>query len=276
MTEDDQPEIIELSDDDPMLLEFEAEERQAAERKASLIKGQLSSGKISPELAKLLSDIKSATMGSAAANLRKVEAVFALRPFLSRRNVSKEAAIYVGAGLDWRFPVALGFRDITMLDSGYFTSNLHLELFADVASVDKAAKTDGQDIKFSMFWGRQWEAARLRLESSGIEEYIPASKFGTVLEYAGPTKTANPTRLPVSPNLVPALDPGALILNFDYDHEHAFSPELGLTHLEFSGFHVYSVRDRDQVMAQSGVIFRNPGPSLEAIRASLKAEEGNS
>jgi hypothetical protein len=264
------------SDDD--YEKFFEERRNADQTKIKLIDNLKKQRKISSQFADFLLGVQTSTFDSQQATLRKIKAILSLREVLKNYGIKEKHALYIGSGYDWRFPIALGARDIVMLDIDSSRSDLKEELFKNIQTFDPKAKTKIENnpvIELSFDIGEGLETARLELVTSDVAEYHPEKPVDFVLEFAGPTKNSNRSRVPVLTNIAAAMSSDALVFNSDYDHIHKtlYDPSIGMKEIDLSGFHVYQVSDRNQMILSSSEIFLPPQPSLDRLRTIVKSHK---
>jgi len=238
--------------------QFRKEEGEFRRRKIALIDNLAHTKAITPQYAQLLHRIHTSTLGAEGATLRKVEAVIAMREVLKAEGIAQKYSANMGAATDWEFPVALGAREIVMVDSDYGKGNTAQQLFDSVRSFDsQAIMTDGDnpDIRFNVDIGEGKEGVLLHLNSSEITKYQPDRPLGLVVEFAGPTKGSNTSRVPVISNVTMGMASDGLVYNLDYNDEFCYTPDIGMTQIEREGFHLYKVQDRDKMVTASRMIF---------------------
>src|SRR3989344_4494211 len=95
------------------------DERNARRFRKRLLADLLNRGEITPQFATFLSKIRSSTTDPENARLLKIQSIVATRNLMDQCHIAKRVTVYSGAGSDWRFPVALGARNILMLDNEY-------------------------------------------------------------------------------------------------------------------------------------------------------------
>jgi len=263
------------------LEKFYAEESESRAQKNKLIEDLSNTEQITPQFVRLLRSIHTSTFGAEGATLRKIRAVLAMRKMLKDQGITQRYTANLGAGIDWQFPVALGAREIVMVDQDYQRKDVVVKLFESVRQFDgKTQMKDGNrpDILFGVDLGEGREDITLHLDSSEITKYQPQQPLGFVLEFAGPSKGPNRSRVPVLPNIARAMTDDGLVFNLDYPHKTLFTPGLGMDVVESGGFYLYKVHDKRQMITASSTIFSvaNDG-TLEQLRAinKLHLERGN-
>jgi hypothetical protein len=245
--------------------EFISESQEALRNKQALISGSNDQGKVSPQMKKLLSEITSSTLSSATASLHKV--TIALKFKLHDINLPGERVAYIGAGLDWRFPVALGARNLDMVDLEYGRPGLIGEMYQDIRQVDEEAafsKSGSSGINFSLDLGSGPEAVNLNLLAVDASKYQPQLPLSAVLEYLGPTRSLSREAIPVLPNIAAHLLPGAMIANFDFERYYPEDlSDKGVSLLDVPNLRVArvtSVEDLVRWVNQSGSDFPSASP----------------
>lgn len=261
------------SDYDEWERQFEEKQDQARKQRIDLIEKLLKEGKITPQYAELLRGVFTSTFGAETATLRKIQAIIAIREALADEGVAKRHTVYIGAGLDWRFPVALGARDIVMLDLEY-SPQLRQELLDDIRqhSLGISYQEDSR-IGFAVDVGNGPESVSIELEQVGIGKYQPQRSIDLVLEFLGPSKGGQESRVPVLQNVAQALGNGGIVFNDDYQHDFSYTPDIGMRNMSFGRFHLYQVTDHDRMVAASREVFRPAGPSVSSIRRAIESNK---
>lgn len=224
-----QPPTGELStgrklDYEALIKQFQEEQAALYSAKEKLISKLEQNQSISPKYANLLRSISSSTLGRAGADLRKVEAAVELKDALAREGFSARRMAYIGSGLDFHFPVALGARTIDLVDIVYKDEGSIPKLLERVRKIDSDAQLevgDRSEIVFQLDVGNGKELTRLRIIPDDVREYQPDEPLGGVIEILGPTKEFNNSSSPVLPNVASRLSRDAIILNFDFSGNDA-------------------------------------------------------
>ncbi len=191
--------------------------RIAYDRKQTLIRQALAQGKIAQEYAALLQSMQTATADNEVATLEKVEASLQLKDELAEQFKTGRVA-YMGSGTDWQFAVALGGRQIDMVDEVFAGAGRREELLESIQEIDPHAtlNSDGiPTIQFGINLGKGVESIELKLFGTNVTQYNAPEPLTGVVEFAGPTKGFVQDQ-PILPNVASKLSPGARILNFDY------------------------------------------------------------
>lgn len=227
-------------------------ERQAKRDRQRLITNLVKEEKISPQFGELLSQIQTSTGGGQeGANFEKVRIVMDLRDIFKSFGLAKERIVYTGSGKDWQFPVALGAREIDMVDPIFGEEMNIRRLLGDIRRVDPHAKiteTPPLEIGFHLDLGQGQEAITLRLYAVGEDDYCPQELLGGVLEYLGVTNRPNPLFLaPVVPNVARHTKEGALIANFDFRLEEG-NKEEGVEALRQGEYYIYKVTSQAELV----------------------------
>jgi hypothetical protein len=243
------------------------EEAKAAVRaKDELIEKAQADGKITPQFADFLKGVDTSTFGSSTANLHKVELILSMKDVLSDKNISGRKTVSLYSGFDWRLPVALGARDITMVDTGFSDDGLTSLVADGVRECDLEMIHEGNEISFSIDFGSGKERVRLLLDSSSVASFVPKEEVGFILESHGASGDLHRSPLPTPPSLLGSLSNGALIFNDRYGHDTFFTPELGLKDIGVGDHHFYEVVDKDKMISSTGEIVRPSSPSLDQLR----------
>lgn len=210
---------------------IDTKNRLAIEERESLLSQLQGSGQIPIGLLEILRRIHSRTFRGPQATLEKIKAVLEMSESL-RITFENGRVVYIGSGDDWEFAVALGAKDIDMVDPDFDGKNLRSSLFSSVQSFDPHAsliKVNGDTtIRFSIDIGYGIEQVSLHPKAMSVSNYIPSSPLVGVLEFAGPSKDIAPN-LPIIPPLSRNLAPGAAILNFDYYGQYEPISDLRIT-----------------------------------------------
>jgi len=258
-------------DIDAEVIKVRAEEDLASNTRASLIEELLEKGTINSQYADLLRGLSTVTVGAEGATLRKVQAVMAARELFGNSGVQQKRAAYIGSGTDWRFPVALGARDIVMVDSDYKEGSTTRQiLITDIMDYDPKAVVEtgesGSRIRFVVDVGKGSESVVMQLDSSDVSEYQSSVPLGLVLEFAGPSKGPNRSRVPVIGNIAQGMANDGLVFNLDYNDDVLYTPKIGMRDIQLGQFHVYQVSDRDKMIEASKEEFKPPEPRLSVLR----------
>lgn len=260
------------SDFDEWEGKFKEEEAQARGQRSDLIEELLRNGKITSQYAELLRGVSTSTLGAESATFRKIQAIIAIREALKDLGVKQRHTVYIGAGLDWRFPVALGVRDIAMLDLEYGSfPHLRQELLDNIREHSIGInQEEGSRIGFTVDVGNGYENVSMELEVTDIGRYQPQKPIDLVLEFLGPSKGGQQSRVPVLSNVAQAMRENALIFNDDYSHDVFYTPDIGLKNIPFGQFHLYQVVDHDRMVAASHEVYKAFAPSLSSLRRSVR------
>src|SRR3990167_7487380 len=254
--------------------DFIEEQIAFAATKEDLIDNLLKTKSITPQYAFLLQSIQTATLGREGAILRKVQAVLALREALRQESIAKRLTLNIGSDIDWQFPVALGARDIVLMDPGFKEAERLQKLLESVRLFDKTANFQGDDptsLPFHLDLGEGVELVNLHVSKDRVTKYQSAKPIGCVIEFAGPSKGFNRSGVPVTTNIAQIMADDGLILNFDYSHDFQYLPEIGIDFVKLEGFYFYKVYAKDMMITASKIKHSPPEPSLAKLRAILKA-----
>lgn len=194
----------------------------ARDTKQALITQAIADGTITQEYAQLLQSIHSATTSGDLTNLKKIEAALSLRHELEDTFQSGRVA-YVGSGTDWQFAVALGARQIDMVDVGFAETGLRQSLLESIHEVDPQAELVNDEVplvKFGINLGNGVQNIQMRLVDTDVTRYDSEVPLVGVVECAGPTKSFTSDN-PLLPNVRRKLSAGAKVVNFDYMDSHA-------------------------------------------------------
>ena len=230
--------------------DFMQKEDAFASTDIELIRNLNDTGKITAQYANLLRSFQSSTLGPAEASLRKVQAVIALKDTLKDRTISQRHTAYIGSRFDWHFPVALGARDIAMIDLIYQNPGPRQELLRSLIHYGAEIKTVGIDnsvITFVLDLGIARESVTLRLDTD-VFTYKPQQPLGFVLQFYGPWEKTS--KVPVRENVARGMTNDAIVLNSDYSHSR-YAPGMGMEIIERGDFYLYQVKDIDKMIASS-------------------------
>lgn len=250
--------------------DFIEEQKAFAATKKDLFDNLLKTKAVTPQYALLLQSIQTATFGREEATLRKVRAVLALREALKQERITQRRTLNIGSNIDWQFPVALGARDIVLMDPGFKKSERLQELLESVRLFDKTANFQADDLTilpFHLDLGEGVEQINLHVNTDKVIKYKSTVPIGCVIEYAGPSKGFNRSRVPVTTNIAQIMTDDGLVLNFDYAHDFQYSPEIGMDAIRREDFYIYKVKDRDKLIAASKINFAPPEPSLRKLQS---------
>lgn len=133
-------------------------ERKSYNGNVRLLNKLLKKGIITPQFADLLRHIHTSTAGyQEGANLRKINIILALRNKLLAEEISGKRIAYIGSGDDWRFAVALGARNVDMVDPLFAQEEYRHKLFDDIKNIDPSASlqkdTPTSEVIFHMCLG---------------------------------------------------------------------------------------------------------------------------
>jgi len=234
---------------------------EARVAKEQIISASLNRKPITPEYAKLLRAIHSSTfLNGNISDQRKVIAALSLQEGLSEGAIGKKKVAYLGSGLDWHFAVALGARDIDMVDTEYSKPEVVAELMKNVKAFDSEAKVqqgEKSTITFRLSLGAEPEAVTLNLFAQDVTAYEPSGDLGGVIEAQGPTKGYTDGSSPVLPNVAKHLPTGAFVLNFAFYQEQR-TPVAGLEAFGNELFNLHTVSDPAKLQTLSTHAFRKP------------------
>jgi len=250
------------------------EENTDKASKNSLIDGLRGAGKITDQYANLLRSIHTSTFGAEGASLSKVKAVIALKETLGNNGIAQKHAAYIGSGLDWHFPVALGARDIAMIDPMYQNPEDRQRLLKSVREFDPEAKIDGEEdllINFAVDIGEGMENVTLHLDKTDVNTYEPQLPLGFVLEFRGPS--AIKSNVPILENIARGMADDGLVLNFDYIHEAQYTPDIGMEEIGREGFRLYRVTNQNKLIDSSMEVVAPPELSLDVLQTVLKSRQ---
>lgn len=255
--------------------QFRQEIEQSRIQKDDLINQSLASGKIAPEMAILLRDITTSTAGNHEyGNLRKIKFVLAFREEFSK--LGDKQVAYIGAGIDWQFPVALGATNIDMEDISYpeIVNNMvdTIRKFDPDPLIEKDAEVV-KSIKFNIDLGQGNRKIRLNTIHGEADSYSPLVPLAGVIEAFGPSKSNDRTS-PILPNVAQALQQGSLILNLDFDRAR-LRDGSGLEDLGIDEMAFYRVIDPKSLWGISQLSKESAtNVSLEAIRKAAELTRG--
>lgn len=247
--------------------------------KESVISNSELKGYITPQYAQLLRSIHTSTGDSESTSLKKVKTSLALRQRLQEYGIAEKLTANIGSGTDWEFPVALGARNITMIDPSYNGKYLTNELLQRVRQFDPRAIVDvgnRHQIIFDIDVGNGKEKVALHLDPSDVKRHISPKPYEFTVECSGPSKNANRSFLPIHPRFISNLNKDSLILSLDFPHDVLFSDDLGLKDVGTDGYHLYKVKDWASLTAASKRIEKPLDPSTVALRRMHKQRKKNS
>lgn len=252
---------------------FMQKEDAYAATEISLIDNLHDGGKITEQFANLLRSIHSFTVAPAEASLRKVRAVIALRETLRDKNITQKHAAYLGSRFDWHFPVALGARDIAMIDLEFQKPEFRQQLLRSVKQYGAEIKTVGIDnsrIDFVLDLGEGGENVTLRVDGTDLHEYEPQQPLGFILGcYGGWEKQG---KVPIPENIIRGLAKDGLVLGLDYPHE-GYTHDFGMDIIERDGFYLYQVTDVGKMIASSMAVVPPPEPPSPYLKISRAIRE---
>ncbi|MBI4226121.1 hypothetical protein HY612_03335 [Candidatus Roizmanbacteria bacterium] len=253
------------------------QEEQDRVDRLRLIREAQTAGMISSQYARLLESIGTSSSGAVeGANLRKTNAALRLKGRLLPTG-SKAPVAYIGSGIDWQFAIALGARNIDMVDIGFAQSeNMTKELLATVKQFDPNVTITSQEkpeLHFELDLGKGLEDITLRLYGVEVSQYLPDYDLGGVIEFLGPSKGELDQSMPVLPNVARRLSPASFVANFDFDSRF-ITENSGLT-LQTIGDQSYFVVDnknatvkKSQESLQKKSDFWDSLPSTSGIKKS--------
>lgn len=241
----------------------------ASQEKQRIIQLAVNVGQITHEYADLLGTIDTATTETDIANLHKVQAALGLRERLLAEGLGAGRVAYIGSGSDWQFPVALGAREIDMVDLDYLNPDSRNRLLNSIRAQHPDTVYNGGILEFSVYLGAGPEKVALHLIGADVKDYIPETELSGVVETAGPTKFI--TTNPVTPNVAAKIKERGVIANFDFQHQN-HGQEEGLVPLIEGGFTLYQVGNPVRFIkslhdSPSAV---KQAPSLESLRALVR------
>jgi hypothetical protein len=182
------------------------------------------------------------TLHTESASLHKVKAVLEIAQQLQEKGVGDGKMLYVGAGRDWRFPVALGGRDIVMLG----IADTRSRVMADISSEDRNAVISGDSVSFAT---RFSDITKITFVKADVAGYRPEFPVKSLLEYAGPTKLPEIGGKIATELIAQRLGEGVLLLNFDnqipkdlWDSDEFFN-ERGIDRLGNANFRFAQIKD---------------------------------
>lgn len=234
---------------------------EARVAKEQIISASVNQKPITTEYAKLLRAIHSSTfLNGSISDYHKVIAALSLQESLSQGGIGKKKVAYLGSGLDWHFAVALGARDIDMVDTECSNPEFVAELVKSVKAFDSNAKVlqgPKPAITFKIGLGADPEAVTLNLFAQDVTAYDPSGDLGGIIEAQGPTKGYTDGSSPVLPNIAKHLQKGAFVLNFDFYQEQR-APVPGLESLGSDMFNIHRVTDPAKLNQLAAQSFRKP------------------
>jgi hypothetical protein len=203
---------------------LEEDFRIAREKKQHLITQAVTDGNITQEYAHLLHSIRSVTTSGDLTTLEKVEAALDLNDRVEPTFRDGTVA-YIGSGTDWEFAVALGAKNIDMVDMMFSDDEGSQRLLEKCKEFDPDARFDPetQTVHFGVNLGKGSEPITLKLHGGDASRYEPDTQLKGVIEIAGPTKGYGADG-PVLPHVKKKMAPGGKVVNFDYMQLHADSP----------------------------------------------------
>lgn len=189
-------------------------------KKEKLINFFVNQGNASQQLVDLLKSISSETTGKNEADYLKIKSILRLRENLIPQ-INQSKVVYVYSGFDWQFPVALGSREIDMVDIAFKTEENRKKLLERIKLFDsEAALLDSErpEIKFKLDLSNKgsYDVYVLRLWGCDVQEYKPSYNIATVLEFGGNTSGSSDGTMPVFPNISSHLSIGSTIANFGF------------------------------------------------------------
>lgn len=251
---------------DPVKKELQ-KQKDLVIQKNKAIQSALETSQITPQFASLLQSIDTKSQGKAEGDLLKVELALADPHLFSHTDGQ---VVYVGSGVDWQFPVAIGARNITMLDVSFQNTALKERLVENVKAHARDITEEDGGITFSIDLGKGTEVVTLRMQDDDIQTYVPQEELGGVLESFGPT--GHFTRGIVMPQVASSIKEGGIILSTRYSEEIT-----GLRRLTVGKGNAYQVTNRDEFSKSTATMMKAPeskGLSLAALRARLQKPEG--
>ncbi len=237
-----------------------------------MIASAMQNGAITLQYADLLRKIQSSTFGAELADLQKVQTVLSMQDELGLANLGTGRVVYVASGIDWEFPVALGARDIDMVDLSFEktrSGNAKRDLLKSVREADpKATVSKNGDISFGIdLGGEGCENIDLHMIALDADSYTPTVPVQGVIEYNAPHSTNKEL---VRGNILPSLSPGASVFNFDFYED--YSPDGAVKKPMSQSTHYYKVEDPDRFKASLDAKPRleEPNYNVKEIRAKLR------
>jgi len=253
----------------------QGEEKKAYFDTIRLIDQSIKKRIITPQFADLLKSIRTSTFGFPEAHtLKKVQAAIQLKDKLITDEANQKIVAYIGSGRDWQFPVALGARNIDMVDAIFSSDDSVLNLLESIKEHDANAELIPGEIKeihFGIDIGKGSEKVIVRLHPSDVMEYEPNHLLYGVLEYLGPSKTYLGETSSVTPNIARKVSQGGFILNFDFnDANLRLSPsqDSGVEKMGFGDFSFLKVVDIGHLVQQAERSFQNKKVMWESMPTS--------
>lgn len=219
------------------------------------IQDAVDTGKITPQLATLFNEIHSITSDPAATDLYKIKAVLALRESLSQENFKGKRVAYLGSRYDWQFAVALGAREIDLVDKEVFNKRpfeIHQNLEPTIRKFDPDFQVPDDDLgsfkygypkehewRFTIDVGDGLEDVVLRLHNNDVREYVSPTPIGGIIQMAGGNGMEYDK--PILPNISSQMQEGATVLNFDHMRRGKKEDFPGLQRIDHGDYTFYKV-----------------------------------
>lgn len=229
------------------LARIESSPQEYADKKRNLIQSVLDQETITPEYAKLLENISTTTSGETIySELRKVQCTLELVDYLKTKEIGDKNTVYVGSGVDWQFPVALGARKICMADYVLDHEEDIEKLLKSIGNLSDSVmyNKDESQISFYINLGKGDELVELNLHKDCATEIQSDDPIDLVIEHYGPTAPFQGTS-PVFPEIAAQTRVGTIIANFDH-HQSMDNDEEnkgGLRRIFGKNMNIYEVRD---------------------------------
>lgn len=224
---------------------FNADEEHATQEREKLISDSLIAHKITPQYADLLRKIKASTMGVELAKLTKVKIALETHASPDLNHLGAGRVAYIGSGYDWEFPVALGARDIDMVDSDLISSNKMSEqrIIESVKQIDpEVSSGDQRNVSFHIDVGNGPEEVLLHFKGTEADEYIPDCPVMGVLEFNSPDSSNGKL---IRDNIMPHLRSGSILFNFDHSKKDD-TPD-GVREINSSRGSILKIRDIEKL-----------------------------
>jgi len=249
------------------------QEAESKENRLDLILRLEQSGDITLQFGRLLRKIRSSTLMQEETSLLKVKAALQIKDYFSQLGLDQKTVAYLGSGLDWEFPVALGARVVDLVDLIYVDDSSISELLERVRESAPSANFDQRNskIEFQLDLGNGIENIVLQIHGEDATDYTPKDNLAGVVEILGPSVLYGDGTMPLLSNVAKSLGENGFIANFDFNKED-LRQNSGLGIRSFDGFEIYEVTDTNAFCLASEKAGNTlmEAPSLESIRNAIK------
>lgn len=254
-----------------LLDKFRNEEAQANQDAEKLISDSFEQHLIPTEFADFLRTIKASTMAMEGARLSKIGIALDCYGIEGLAELKSGSVVYSGSGFDWEFPVALGAREIDMVDLDFLNGNgsTRTRIIESVKKADpEAIIGENSDIKLKVNLGKGLEEVKLRLIGAEAAQYIPERPIKGVLDYNSPRDKESKL---IRENLLQHLYSGSIILNFDYGNNQQL-PE-GVTQLHSRRGYIGKIDDIEAVKVWQSKQIPKKGINIDEIRKTVRERQ---